>query len=319
MSQTDRKRVLRSRSPRSRSVSPRISRDPDTAKGKKVKSKNQLLKQQKLKEFDAYIDDLTKKHKQYQKLCERKIKTSHHLVLKKDDELHYLVQDEITAMGDEYRKLLQHGKKLHRDGIKNRREKIVPTDFKSHYTPIRVGQVFVDFFNTLTLNGKKMSPNFGATPDPKTGTWMPNSNLLDSLPRVRQGLLLKNSLTLLMNIYPKVNDLKSKTPKEGQKNIPDARMNKVFGDQPALYFENRTLMKHSGQSLSTYDMLSRKHSAFDRSKIQNYFFQSILSLNTYKPVDLESKDITDLSDEGVREELIEEFMIIKLANDLLNA
>lgn len=335
MSQVSEKKVLRSRSPRSRSASRSPRRTPSrdltstsreqsvgTRKSKRTKTANQLLKEQKLKEFDAMIDYLVKIDKQLDKLGDRKLKPSHRLVFpKKDDEPRFLHIHEITAMKEEKRKVIQNLKKLHREGIKNRRTQMIPTTFRAHFTPIKAGPAIIEFLGSMTINGKKVMPTLGGIPDPKTNTITPKTNLLDVLPRAREGYFLRNSLTLLMIIYSLVNDLKSKAAKEGHQNIPDARMNKVFGEQTALYYQEgkspKVLMKKSGKDMTTYEVVSNKNESFNANKIENYFFQSILSLNFYKPADLDTNSIKTLSDENVKLELLEEFKTLELVNKIL--
>jgi hypothetical protein len=124
-----------------------------------------------------------------------------------------------------------------------------------------------------------------------------------------------------MYIYAAENNLKSKVASEGQKNIPDDRMNKVFGKTPSLYYheagQDKILMTKHGKKLSTYDVVSGKNTEFNASKIQNYYFQSIQSLNIYETADLTKSDLSVLNDAAVRKDLLREFYIIEKANKLL--
>ncbi len=160
-----------------------------------------------------------------------------------------------------------------------------------------------------------MIPNADGT------AFLPNTKLLDALPRAREGFFLKNSTTLFMYIYSSVNHLKSKEASEGQKNIPDDRMNTVFGKNIALYYqepgEDKVLMSKSGQNLSTYDVVSGKNTKFNSEKIENYYFQSLQSLNIYKEEDLTAKDRQSLASPALRKELLAEYEIIERANELL--
>ena len=132
---------------------------------------------------------------------------------------------------------------------------------------------------------------------------------------------MKNSLTLLLYIYATVNDLKSKEKKEGQKNIPDDRMNYVFGQLPSLYYQNagedKVLMTKTNHKLPTYGVISHKNASFNAAKIENYYFQSIQSLNIYDPADLSQKDADALKGQKLRQDLLNEFRIIERANKLL--
>jgi len=253
------KKILRSRS-RSQSRSPLKN-----LKKKSVKTNSQLIKQEKKNNYNREVESLVKQHKYITKLTDKysKVKPSHQLVFSKIDETRVLTRQELSAAQNEYNKKLIGLKKLYVDGTKHSRVSILPNSFKAAYTPIKVGPVFMEF---LSMDGKN-TPNFGQVPNEDGTSWIPNSNLLDALPRARDGHVLKNSLTLLMYIYAVKNNLKSKVPSEGQKNIPDDRMNKVFGKTNALYYhepgQNKVLMSKSGKKLTTYDVVSGKNNSFN--------------------------------------------------------
>lgn len=308
------KKVMRSRS-RSQSRSP--SRQ---LKQKPVKTETQLKKQMKKDFFNKEIDSLTKESRQLQKLSEKygKVKPSHQLVFTKGDETRILTRQELNNAWSEYNKKVTGLKKLYVEGTKHSRLQILPSSFKAAYTPIKAGPVFTAL---LSADASKKLPNFGMSPNADGTAFIPNSKLLDSLPRAREGYFLKNSITLLMYIYASVNQLKSKEVSEGQKNIPDERMNNVFGKQIALYYqepgEDKVLMTKSGQSLSTYDVVSGKNGKFNSDKIENYYFQSLQSLNIYNDEDLTAKDRQNLLSPNIRKELLAEYEIIERANELL--
>jgi hypothetical protein len=312
MSQNN-KKILHSRS-RSQSRSPK-----KLLKKKQLKTESQLRKQEKKNFYNKEVDTLAKQQKQLNKLTEKyaKVKPSHQLVFSKIDDTRVLTRQELAAAQSEYNKKLLGLKKLYIEGTKHSRISILPNSFKAAYTPIKVGPVFVDF---LSPDGKNL-PNFGRVPNEEGTDWIVGSSLLDVLPRAREGFFLKNSLTLLMYIYAVTNNLKSKVQSEGQKNIPDDRMNKVFGKSNALYYhepgQNKVLMTTAGKKLSTYDVVSGKNNDFNPNKIENYYFQSIQSLNIYENSDLSKSDLTKLSDDKVRNEMLKEFFIIEKANRLL--
>jgi len=312
MSQNN-KKILHSRS-RSQSRSPKR-----LSKKVAVKSDSQLRKQEKKTQYNKEVDNLVRQRKFLTKLTEKysKVKPSHQLVFSKIDDTRVLTRSELLAAQTEFDKKLLGLKKLYIEGTKHSRPSILPTSFKAAYNPIKVGPVFIEF-----LSGEgKHAPNFGRLPNDDGTEWISGSSLLEALPRAREGFLLKTSLTLLMYIYAGVNNLKSKSPSEGQKNIPDDRMNKVFGKLNALYYhepgQNKVLMSTSGKKLSTYDVVSGKNNQFNSSKIENYYFQSIQSLNIYDVGDLSKSDLTKLSDDKLRNELLNEYYIIERANKLL--
>ena len=246
---TKSKSVLRSRS-RSQSRSP--SRQ-QLVRPKPQKTENQQKKDEKKEIFKKEVDLLQKQSRQLLKMTDKygRVAPNHQLVFTKDGETRILTRQELTAMQNDFHKRLGALNKSYLEGSKNSRAPILPASFKASYTPSRVGPVFTTF---LSADGKKL-PNFGEIPNDEGTGFLKGTNLLDSLPRAREGYLLKNSLTLLMYIYSTVNDLKSKQKSEGQKNIPDERMNKVFGKQDALYYqapgEEKVLMTTSGKKMST--------------------------------------------------------------------
>ncbi len=315
---TQGKKVLRSRS-RSRSRSPSPVRV--LAKQKPVKTQNQIIKAEKRTKFNREVDDIIKDAKHLIRLSERygSAKRGHELVFNKNGEERTLTVDELNEARTEYFKKLQTLKKLNVECSKNTRASLKPLSFKAAYTPSKVSNIFVTFFGP---DKKKRMPYFGEQPNSDGTGFVAKSNLLDLLPRVREGYLLKNSLTLMINIYNAVNDLKSKEPREGQKNIPDERMNTVFGEMDALYYQDATdspkiLMTKSGKKLSTYAVVAGKNARFNPSKIENYYFQSILSLNVYDESDLSKEDISKLTDATFRQELLREFEMIERAKKLL--
>ncbi len=308
------KKVMRSRS-RSQSRSP-----AKQLRHKPVKTETQMKKQIKKDFFNKEIDLLNKESKHLQKLTERyaKVKPSHQLVFTKGEESRTLTRQELTNAWSEHNRKITGLKKLYIEGTKHSRVQILPSSFKAAYCPSKVGPVFTSFF---APDSSKKLPNFGMAPNADGTAFIPNSKLLDSLPRAKEGYLLKNSITLLMYIYASVNHLKSTETSEGQKNIPDERMNTVFGKNIALYYQEpgseKVLMSKSGQNLSTYDVVSGKNSKFNSDKIENYYFQSLQSLNIYNDADLTPKDRQNLSNPSIRKELLAEYEIIEKANNLL--
>lgn len=314
MSQGSNKKIQRSRS-RSQSRSP--SR---LVKPKPIKTKNQLIKQQKKENYNKTIDDLLKQKKQLDKLKDKfsRTKPAHHLVFTKGDETRILTRRELAAASADYDKRFLSLKKLYLEGTKHTKEQPLPESFKAAFLPVKVGPVFISF---LAADANKRLPQFGQAPNADGSGFQPKSSLLDLLPRAKEGYVLKNSLTLLLYIYATVNDLKSKVIKEGQKNIPDERMNYIFGQIPSLYYqeagEDKILMSKTGRKISTYDVIAQKNSEFNPAKIENYYFQSIQSLNIYEPLDLTPKETELLKSPKLRNEMLAEFKIIKMANDLL--
>src|SRR4029078_5454212 len=200
--------------------------------------------------FNKEVDDVCKDIKTLLRLSDRysAAKKGHELVFTKGEEERTLTLDELNEAKSELFKKIQSLKKLNQECSKNTRASLKPVSFKAAYTPCKVSNIFVIFCGP---DKKKKLPFFGEQPNADGTAFVPKTNLLDLLPRVREGYLLKNSLTLLINIYTAVNNLKSKEAREGQKNVPDDRMNMVFGEMDALYYQDATdtpkiLMSKSG-------------------------------------------------------------------------
>ncbi|HSW75821.1 MAG TPA: hypothetical protein VLG50_02160 [Candidatus Saccharimonadales bacterium] len=311
--QASTKKVLRSKS-RSQSRSPHKTLQRD----KKPKTNSQVLKTKKRADYCKENDLICKQTKQLFKLTDHfgRVAPGHHLRFTKDGDEKILTRNELNAMQQDLFKRISNLKKMYIEGSRNSRDPILPSSFKASYTPIKSGPVFVSF---LAADGKKL-PNFGEIPNEDGTAFLKGTNLLDALPKAREGYFLKNSLTLLLYIYSTVNGLKSKEQSEGQKNIPDDRMNKIFGKQNALYYQepdkDKVLMTTSGKKLSTYAVVSGKNSRFKQDKIENYYFQSIISLNIYELDDLDADSKKHLIDSDFRKALLNEFLLIENANKL---
>ena len=314
MSQTKQKTIMRSRS-QSRSPHKNIKTKP-------IKTQNQIRKQEKKELYNKEVDELKQDFKNLIKLHVKydSVKPSHQLVFENGSELKILTRPELTNATSEYTKKLLYLKKLYVEGTKHSRIQIVPESYKAAYTPIKVGSAFISF---LAPDANKRLPNFGQVPNEDGSAFIIKSNLLDALPRAKEGYFLKNSLTLLMYIYAGINKLKSKVASEGQKNIPDDRMNHIFGKLLALYYQEpnspKILMSKSGQKMTTYEVVAGKNSKFNPAKIENNYFQSIQSLNIYEAADLNEKDISLLNNPNIRKELLEEYKMIERANTLLKS
>lgn len=314
------KKVLRAHS---RSNSPRHA-SPRIVKKKPTKTPNQLLKIQKKENYNAVLDTLLKDHKNLIKMHERfrVAKASHDLSLTKNGETRVYTRTELAEADKEFDRKIPLLKKLYVEGSKNKKTTLLPNSFKSPYAPVKVGLVFTTF---LGPDAQKKLPNFGLVPsgnhEDGFESFIAKSNLLEKLPRAREGYMLKNSLTLLMYIYFKVNSLKSTKKSEGHLNIPDDRMNNAFGSVIALYYQEanqpKILMSKSGKKMETYAVVAGKNTSFNPERIENFYFKAIQSLNIYEEKDLTEKDINKLSDDAFRQELLQEYYLIKAANDLL--
>jgi len=150
-------------------------------------------------------------------------------------------------------------------------------------------------------------------------------NLLDNISLLKQGYTLKNTLSLLMMGYSKINKLR-----QGQLNqsfnTSDKIMIDAFGSNiPAQYFKckqnGKILMTEAvnigsiPNMLNTFDTIKVNHPNFDFEKFPNAFFSHVLVLNMIKAdtqlVDLiQNKDFTD--------KLIYEYRLIIEINEILN-
>jgi hypothetical protein len=198
------------------------------------------------------------------------------------------------------------------------------------YAPIYLGNSLCQFF----MNTDK----FGSIDPIDSITNMFSAKLLDFLPCVKAGFLLRNSITLLFYIYMKNNDLQEKENK--QYSHFDDFMNKIFVEMDSEFYindnHNKMLMSEAIEQgiieypLSTQDVIRLKRPEFNqdntpikiktsddliyRKSFKNYYFQLLASNNFYSKNDLIRLNKIDcldiLNDETIQKQMIEEYNII---------
>lgn len=200
------------------------------------------------------------------------------------------LRDRNAQFGKELRDL----KNYFRVSMKKTKKKSDPAKYEGTYVPIVGRGPLLDFFNLGREKFGLIDPN-----DPKSGY------LMDSLPLVRKGYLLRNGAPLLLNIYSRQNNLQDS--KDGRCTSADKDMDLVFGKKRAVFFlapgeknkskGGKVLVKvlmtdaeEKGQvrkgGISTFENLSinftDENSGFHiGEKFGTYFFQNMCSANYF--------------------------------------
>ena len=173
------------------------------------------------------------------------------------------------------------------------RQPIQPETLQGVYTPVYFGDALMHFVNAQPENFGPIDPvNALATQQPRTA-------LMDSLPLIRQGYSLRNSITMLFYIYVYVNQLQN--PQNAQLTRSDQVMRAAFDGQiPASFYSYRdengrstkiTMNQAVTQGLisgpmNTYDVIRQTYPDFRSASFNTYYFQNIASLNYYSRANL---------------------------------
>jgi len=187
-------------------------------------------------------------------------------------------------------------------------QKYKPFKLKGTYAPIYTGPVLQAFFEA--------SNGFGPL-DPIS--WKKNSVmgplLMDTLPYVKQGYMLRNTLTILFFLYVRTMDLQE--PENSQYSHYDNVMEKIFTEMNAEFYTTDGVLKIPmvdavakgliKAPLSTQDVIRLKRPEFNdkrtaiirdapedkqiyREAFPNYFFQLLASRNYFSKEDLKEND-----------------------------
>lgn len=202
------------------------------------------------------------------------------------------------------------------------RQVVTPEQLTGVYTPVYLGNALYHFVNS--------DPGAFGPLDPITALQGgPVEALMDSLPLLRQGYSLRNSITMLMYIYTHTNQLQD--PDDGTFIHPDSNMNEAFGGQiPATFFtyrdETGRLTKISvdeatrrgllSYPLNTYEIIALSHPDFNHNRFKSFYFQNIAALNYYSPNNLADdpslQPVFDaINSDEVRNQLLIEHEILK--------
>lgn len=228
---------------------------------------------------------------------------------------------------------------------KKNKQKIAPSSFSGVYTPVYAGEALKQFFTGNPNGFGHFSPRAAVAGDQNAL----NNALMNNLPYVQQGFLLRNTCTMLFFIYAHTNQLQS--AQNAQKARSDQHMMNVFGGNiPALFFSYKTpsgknakvLMDEAvrlansderkypnfpKQPLNTYQAISAVYpegsknddgedTGFNPAEFYTYFYQNISAANYYSKAvlaDMEGGNvlIAQLDDETTRNGMLTEHDIVK--------
>ena len=197
------------------------------------------------------------------------------------------------------------------------------------YTPVYLGNPLFQFF----MNTNK----FGSIDPVDDITNLYSAKLMDFLPCVKAGFLLRNSLTLLLFIYHRNNNLQEKENK--QYSHFDDFMNKIFTEMDSEFYldvnNGKILMTEAiergiiNYPLSTQEVIRLKRPEFNqddtriktkdnfiyRKSYPNFYIQLLASNNYYSKNDLIRLDYIDIleaiNNEFIVKQMIEEHNIIR--------
>ena len=219
-------------------------------------------------------------------------------------------------------------KNYHRVALKRKRETIKPESFKGTYTPVYAGPALQTFFTAAPGNFGPLHPLTAAQ------TGVAGQALMDSLPMVQQGYLLRNTNTLLFYIYAHANQLQSEIDSRFARS--DDVMNQAFGGQipAALYavadadgkqvkftMDQAVASGYIPAPMNTYQVIAEKRTRdigrndFDPNNFNTYFYQNISSYNYYPKSILQQPEFKNAADAlaraDMRQQMLNEFYIVK--------
>jgi preprotein translocase subunit Sss1 len=240
---------------------------------------------------------------------------------------------DLKADQQKFKNTLRNLKHYLRMARKKTRKPLAPSSFKNTYAPSLAGDALRAFFT----NG-----NFGPLDraDPN------GRRLIDFLPNLRDnGMLLKNTATVLFNVYARANALQGGTTPADKDNRRIIRSDNVmklaFGEQiPAEFYtwkvqqpgaskprtfrvrmDDAANTKQIPKKLNTYDTVKASHPNFNQSEFNSFYFPAIISVNLYsiealmQHPDEEMKGFAeDLADEKFKQAMLDEHNLAYQAN-----
>lgn len=229
--------------------------------------------------------------------------------LEENGEKDTLTMKEVKAANAAYVAELMDLKNYMRVSKKKQRTVVDPSSFTGTYIPAYAGEALRYFYN---------QGDFGPL-DPS----QPESSkkLMDSLPFVKKGYLLRNAVTMLFYIYIYTNKLQ--VPGQGQFTKPDAVFKAAFngklpatfysrkdanGEQIKMLMDRAVLEEDAGglglkKPMNTFAVITAglsentknsEKNVFTSEKLNVYFYQSIAALNYLSKKNLE--DAIELSE-----------------------
>lgn len=229
----------------------------------------------------------------------------------------------IRSANAQFSKQLLALKNYLRVSKKKSREQVRPESFSGTYTPVYAGAALQRFFTAQPGNFGPLAPKQAAA------TQQAGAALMDQLPMIRDGYLLRNASTMLFYIYAHANQLQD--PQNAQFARSDAVMMDAFGGQiPAAFYsykgaDNKTAkvpMEQAVQQglipgpLNTYDVIRQSYPTFDPNRFNTYYYQNIAAANYYSKAALAANPALAaaadaLARDDVRQAMLNEHNIIK--------
>ena len=237
-------------------------------------------------------------------------------------------------------------KEYFRYSLKKLRDPFSIKDFKGVFSPVYARGPLVQWFNNAAAGFGEVDPSRPGSP-----------LLMDQLPLVKQGLVIRNTITMLFFTYAHKMNLQD--PDNGQLARPDEQMLTYFaGEIPAAYisFKDPASPKNSVKMLQSTAIAAKQldgpantfsvtvnnfppgRLGFDKDKkltvdrsfhpelYNNYFFQVFASLNYGGIGDLEREGtpeaqsvIARLYDEATRQGMLNEHQIVKQTSQIWKA
>ena len=171
---------------------------------------------------------------------------------------------------------------------KKTRDPVKPESFSGTYTPVYAGDALRTFFTAQPGNFGPLNPQNAAA------TGVAGAALMDSLPMVRQGYLLRNTSTMLFYIYAHANQLQDAANAQFARS--DDVMTQAFGGQiPAAFYsykgdDGKTVKVPMAQAvasgaigapMNTYQVIQVSRPDFNPARFNTYFYQNIAAANYY--------------------------------------
>lgn len=209
---------------------------------------------------------------------------------------------------------------------KKTRERVRPESFSATFTPLYAGEALRFFFSNQPQKFGPLSPSEAAR------TQSAGQALMDVLPMVKEGYLLRNTITMLFFIYAHTNQLQAADNAQFVRS--DEHMTESFGGQiPATFFTYKGVDGKSvkvqmaqavasgliPQAYNTYQVVQANYPSFDPGRFPTYFYQNIAAANYYTKTALAADpalaEVTAaLQQDDVRSRMLQEHNIIKQAS-----
>lgn len=228
---------------------------------------------------------------------------------------------ELRKINVSFVEMLNSMKYYVRNARKKVRKPVDPSSFANVYAPVYVGDALKVFFN---------EGGFGPL-EPGTEA---RTRLIDSLSLVKEGYMLRNTITMLFYIHNYSEDLED--PSNAQFTRSSPAMMKAFGGKiPADFYTFKEKAENGKarsvkirmtdpaaqdvSSMNTYDVIKVSKPDFEPNHFNTYFYQSIASLSYYSIANL-LKDpelagaATFLKQDDVRAQMLAEHQLVKAAS-----